>query len=119
LHPSVLTKSSGPTKNHGQNAGVLYTLTKTLQITTCYFFNNSNQNGGAILLSNYPNILNNESQILMLEDTIFDTNTAGDTGSAIYFDLNIEYIVGNASQCKFLENFSFYGNFISVLLSLK
>ena len=109
-HPPVLLKSQSVVKFHNQNAGAIFTVAKNIEISNCWFFNNSNKIGGAIYLRKNPNTLRMESQTLLIENVIFEKNIAGETG-IVTLDCDIEYIYGNISESKFLENFSYYGIF--------
>ena len=92
--------------SHDQNAGCLLSFSQIVIIKECYFYNNSNLNGGAIYFNKYAN---SDKQYFTIEKTLFFKNQAGETGSAIYFDNAIGYIIGNITESYFLQQYSFYG----------
>lgn len=88
---------------HFQVAGALRLEVQYLIVEECYFFNNSNLKGGAIYLNKNQNY---EAQYIYISKTIFRSNEAGDNGGCIELEKNIQKIIGNISNCYFLENFA-------------
>ena len=106
LNSPLLTSPDAPLyASHTENAGALLVLSQNLMIKNCYLANNSNMNGGAIFFNKHFS----DSQTILIENTVFYRNGAGETGSAIYFGTDIKFIIGEIRNCSFLEGFSFYG----------
>lgn len=93
---------------HGQSGGAIFLSAKNIIISNCYFFDNANMNGGAIYLSKHSS---SNLQNLLVEETIFSLNKAGDSGGAIFLAQDITYILGIISNCGFFDQSSYYGRF--------
>ena len=100
--------------SHGENAGAIMCNSQTLIVINCYFYNNSNLNGGAIYFNKY---VSSDAQYMIIEKTLFVKNEAGEAGSAIYFGTNMQYILGNITNCFFFQQYSFYGKYYSFLIN--
>ena len=86
---------------HLQPAGALRLQVQILMVKECYFYNNSNLKGGAILLNKNENF---EENYVSIENCVFKMNEAGDSGASISFDQNINFIEGNITKCYFFDN---------------
>lgn len=90
---------------HGENAGAMFSSSYFMIIKNCYFFKNSNMNGGGIFLKKHEH---SNIQYFIIENTIFANNKAGESGASFCLAEDIGKIIGFIIRCAFLENFSNY-----------
>ena len=100
---------TSPTKKgysyiHNEDAGAIYAATKYFDIKDCYFYNNSNLNGGGIYFQRNLNFL---MQALEVLNCIFKKNEAGNVGGAISIgEIRIAKI--NIIDSFFMNGFAYF-----------
>lgn len=116
LNPDFPYDKSFPYQAHEENAGAIFSSAHYMLMNSCYFFNNSNMNGGGIFLNKHSQ---SDSQYFLIEETIFHKNQAGESGASLYLAEDIGKIIGNIIKCVFLKNYSYYGIIFNNLFRIK
>lgn len=97
---------------HQENAGVFYLRVNYLNVSQCYFSNNSNFRGGVFYFERNEKYIN---FFLQMEKSIFLKNDAGEGGAGIYFSTEITYTFANITNCFFAHSIAWCKEIINLI----